>query len=226
MAETGAKGRYVGQRVLRRENLPLLKGQGRFVDDLPVSPRTLHAAILRSPHPHAHIKSIDVSAALAQPGVAAVIAGEDVAALCDPLIVGFANPIDYYGIATDRVRYVGEPVAVVCASDRYKAEDALDLIKVDYEPLPATVDPVEAAGPDAPVIHPKADSNTVSRRTFTHGEPEQAMEAAKRRAEMTIRYPRNSITPMETTRSSRSTLRTPAATTSPRISRGRSRSTR
>jgi 2-furoyl-CoA dehydrogenase large subunit len=197
-ARAKPKGKYVGQRVLRRENLPLLKGQGRFVDDLPVSPRTLHAAFLRSPHPHAHIRSIDVSEALKQPGVVAVITGEDVAALCDPLIVGFANPINYYGIATDRVRYVGEPVAVVCASDRYKAEDALDFVHVDYEPLPAVVDPVEAAKPAAPLIHPGADSNTVSRRTFIHGEPEEAMEAAKRRSEITIRYPRNSITPMET----------------------------
>lgn len=192
------KAKYVGQRVLRRENLALLKGEGRFVDDLPLNPRTLHAAILRSPHPHANIKGIDVSAALAQPGVAAVITGEDVAALCDPLIVGFANSLDYYGIATDRVRYVGEPVAVVCASDRYRAEDALDFIKVVYEPLEAVVDPVVAAGDDAPVIHPAQGSNVVSRRTFTHGEPDAAFKDAKRQAEMTIRYPRNSITPIET----------------------------
>jgi len=192
------QAKYVGQRVLRRENLPLLKGQGRFVDDLPTSPRTLHAAILRSPHPHAEIKGIDVADALAQPGVVAVVTGAEVEALCDPLIVGFANPMKYYGIATDRVRYVGEPVAVVCASDRYKAEDALDFIKVDYEPLEAVVDPVKAAEPGAQVIHPGGDSNVVSRRVFTHGEPDKAFEDAPRTSEMTIRYPRNSITPMET----------------------------
>ena len=192
------EGRYVGQRVLRRENPPLLKGQGKFIDDLPVTPGTLHAAILRSPYPHAHIRGIDIDAALALRGVKAVVTGKDVEALCDPLIVGFANPMEYYGIATDRVRYVGEPVAIVCATDRYVAEDALDLIEVDYDPLPAAVDPVEATSPEACVLHPGADSNIVSERTFVHGEPDAAFEAAPRTTSFTIRYPRNSITPMET----------------------------
>ena len=193
-----AEGRYVGQRVLRRENPPLLKGQGKFIDDLPVAPGTLHAAILRSPYPHAHIRGIDTEAALALRGVKAVVTGKDVEAQCDPLIVGFANPMEYYGIATDRVRYVGEPVAIVCATDRYVAEDALDLIEVDYDPLPATVDPVEATSPEACILHPGADSNIVSERTFVHGEPDAAFEAAPRTTSLTIRYPRNSITPMET----------------------------
>lgn len=76
---------YVGQRVLRVEDPPLLRGRGQFIDDLPVKSGTLHVAILRSPHPHADIVSIDVSAALRQPGVRAVVTGQDVAALTDPL---------------------------------------------------------------------------------------------------------------------------------------------
>src|SRR5436190_14902629 len=92
----------VGKRVLRVENPALLKGQGRFIDDLPVKKGTLHAAFLRSPHPHAEIVSIDVSNALACPGVRAVVTGQDVAALTDPLIVGFATPMEYRGIAVDR----------------------------------------------------------------------------------------------------------------------------
>jgi 2-furoyl-CoA dehydrogenase large subunit len=82
---------YVGQRVLRVENPTLLRGRGQFIDDLPTKSGTLHAAILRSPHPHAEIVSIDIGPALARPGVRAVVTGRDVTALTDPLIVGFAK---------------------------------------------------------------------------------------------------------------------------------------
>jgi 2-furoyl-CoA dehydrogenase large subunit len=196
---TTAKARvpYVGQRVLRVENPPLLKGRGQFIDDLPVKTGTLHAAFLRSPHAHAEIVSIDTSAARARPGVRAVVTGQDVAALTDPLIVGFATAMEYRGIAVDRVRYVGEPVAVVCATDRYLAEDALDDIRVEYRPLPAIVDPVAAAGPNAPVLHPGVGSNVLSYREFRHGDTAKAFAEAKRQHEITISYPRNSITPME-----------------------------
>ncbi|MDH3468539.1 MAG: molybdopterin-dependent oxidoreductase, partial [Gammaproteobacteria bacterium] len=190
--------RHVGQAVLRVEDPPLLRGAGKFIDDLPVTRRTHHAAILRSPHAHARIVSIDTSAATSVPGVSAVVTGEDIKRYVKPLIVGFKNDIDYRGIALDRVRYVGEPVAVVCAADRYLAEDALDLIRVEYELLDAVVDPVAAAADDAVVLHPVAGSNVVSKRTFTHGEVDPAFESATHRSELTIRYPRNSVTPMET----------------------------
>lgn len=190
--------RYVGRRILRVEDQTLLRGRGKFMDDLPVAKGTLHAAFLRSPHPHARIISIDVSEALKQKGVKAVVTGEDIRPHTRPLIVGFENPMDYRGIALGKVRYVGEPVAVVCATDRYRAEDALKYIKVEYEPLGAVVDPVEACAEDAPVLHDEVGSNRVSRRVFTHGDPEGAFDAADRRTEITIRYPRNSITPMET----------------------------
>src|SRR5712691_217981 len=188
---------YVGQRVLRVENPPLLRGRGQFIDDLPTKPGTLHVAILRSPHPHAEIISIDASNALVRPGVRAVVTGQEVAALADPLIVGFATPMRYYGIALDRVRYVGEPVAIVCAATRYLAEDALEHIRVDYRPLPAVVDPIAATAADAPVLHPAVGSNVVSYREFGHGDTSKAFAQAKRRSEITITYPRNSITPME-----------------------------
>jgi 2-furoyl-CoA dehydrogenase large subunit len=188
---------YVGQRVLRVENPPLLRGRGQFIDDLPVKSSTLHAAILRSPHPHAEIVSIDISAALGRPGVRAVVTGQDVAALTDPLIVGFATPMQYRGIAVDRVRYVGEPVAIVCAATRYLAEDALEHIRVAYRPLPAVVDPIAATAADAPILHPAAGSNVVSYREFRHGDARKAFAEAKRRSEITINYPRNSITPLE-----------------------------
>ena len=126
-----------------------------------------------------------------------IVTGKDVAALIDPLIVGFSTPMEYHGIAVDRVRYVGEPVAIVCATNRYLAEDALDHIRVDYRQLPAVVDPVRAADPDAPVLHPKVGSNVVSHREFLHGDPRSAFANAKRRRELRIEYPRNSITPIE-----------------------------
>ena len=188
---------HVGQRVLRVENPPLLRGRGQFIDDLPVKTGTLHAAILRSPHAHADIVAIDTSPALARPGVRAVVTGQDVAALTDPLIVGFATAMEYRGIAVDRVRYVGEPVAVVCGTSRYLAEDALDHIRVEYRALPAVVDPIAATAADAPVLHPAVGCNVVSYREFRHGDTANVFARAQRHSEITIRYPRNSITPME-----------------------------
>ena len=108
--------KYVGRRMLRVEDSALLKGQGQFVDDTPVKKNTLQAAFLRSPHAHAEIISINYEKAMELPGVFAVITGEDMARETDPLIVGFENPIDYYGLAVDKVRHVGDPVAVVAAS--------------------------------------------------------------------------------------------------------------
>ncbi len=190
--------KYVGRRMLRVEDSALLKGQGQFVDDTPVKKNTLQAAFLRSPHAHAEIISINYEKAMELPGVFAVITGEDMARETDPLIVGFENPIDYYGLAVDKVRHVGDPVAVVAASNRYVAEDALDLIEVEYNVLPATIDPVKAGLPDAPLIHPKADSNCVSKRHFVHGNPQEAFNNADNTTKIKVRYPRNSITPMET----------------------------
>ena len=180
---------YVGERVLRVENPPLLRGRGQFIDDLATKPGTLHVAFLRSPHPHAEIVSVDTRDALACPGVQAVVTGRDVASLTDPLIVGFATAMRYYGIAVDRARYVGEPVAVVCAATRYLAEDALDHIRVEYRPLPAVVDPVMAAGADAPVLHPDVGSNVVSYREFRHGNTDKSFALAKRQSEILDHLP-------------------------------------
>ena len=137
--------RWVGRSVPRVEDAALLTGRGRYIDDLGVRPGTLQAAILRSPHAHAEIEAIDCQAARAADGVFAVLTGADIVALTSSLVVGIKAPIDCWPIATDRVRYVGEPVAIVVASDRYRAEDALDLIEVRYRPLPAVVDPLAAA---------------------------------------------------------------------------------
>src|SRR6201996_1982117 len=129
-SEPGSRG--VGRSIARVEDSALLTGRGRFMDDIGVHPGTLHAAFLRSPHAHADIISIDVSQALQAPGVVAVLQGEDLKPLPWSLVVGVKAPVECWPMAVGRVRYVGEPVAMVVATDRYRAEDAGDLIDVRY----------------------------------------------------------------------------------------------
>lgn len=187
----------VGKSVLRLENQALLRGRGRFMDDIAVAPGSLHAAVLRSPHAHAEILSIDYSACLARPDVFAVVTGAEMQNYTDNMKTAVDTPMEYFGVATDRVRFVGEPVAVVCALDRYAAEDALDDIKVRYKKLPAVIDPVKALTEDATLIHPKMDSNAYSKHHFIHGDPDQAFAEAEEVIEFTMEYPRNSIPPIE-----------------------------
>jgi 2-furoyl-CoA dehydrogenase large subunit len=189
---------WLGRSIERFEDAALLTGRGRYIDDLGVPPGTLHAAILRSSHAHAAIRAVRTAAAAAAPGVAAVITGAEVTALSASLVAGVRAPIECWPIAVERVRYVGEPVAVVVAADRYLAEDAIDLVEVEYEPLPAVVDPLAALAPDATLLHDKLGSNVASDRTFRYGDPEAAFANAPHRVAVDIRYPRNSCTPIET----------------------------
>src|SRR5262249_38317548 len=149
------------------------------------------AAILRSPHAHALIKSIDTHAALRAPGVAAVLTGADIVKLAAPLAMGIRAPIQSWPIAVERVRYVGEPVAVVVAADRYLAEDALELIEIEYESLEAVVDPVAALSSKV-LLHDGLKSNIASERKFRYGDPEAAFAKAAHRIAVEIKYPRNS----------------------------------
>jgi 2-furoyl-CoA dehydrogenase large subunit len=196
-AEASGTTSLVGQPLERLEDAALLMGAGRFMDDLPVAPGTLHAAVLRSPHAHAELRAIDAAAALAMPGVAAVVTRDDIKRWTRPFTVGVKQPMEHWCLAIDRVRYVGEPVAVVLAADRYRAEDALDRIKVDYQPLPAIVDPRAAAASGAPLLHPAVGGNVVSDRSFRYGDPDAAFAAASHRIAITIDYPRNAVTPIE-----------------------------
>jgi 2-furoyl-CoA dehydrogenase large subunit len=189
---------WCGQSVERVEDAALLTGRGRFFDDLGERPGTLHAAILRSPHAHARIARINTDAAFKAPGVAAILTGADVTALTRSLVAGVKAAIECWPIAVDRVRYVGEPVAVAVAQGRYLAEDALDLIAVDYEPLAAVVDPVAAFDPSAPAVHESMGRNLASERTFSYGDPDRVFAQASHRVAVTVRYPRNSCTPIET----------------------------
>jgi aerobic carbon-monoxide dehydrogenase large subunit len=159
--------KLVGARVKRREDRRLLTGQGAYADDHR-PPGLLSAAFLRSPYAHARIVRLDPAAARALAGVAAVITGEDLARLVKPVRAG-SNMREYKTtswppLAVDKVRHVGEAVAVVVAESRYLAEDALEQIEVDYEPLPTVADAVGASEPGAPVLHEEAGSNILLTR--------------------------------------------------------------
>src|SRR6202012_5455012 len=189
---------WTGQSIPRVEDAGLLSGRGRFIDDIGVRTATLHAAILRSPHAHANIVAIDVAAAKSARGIVAVLTGEDIKALTASLVVGVKAPVECWPIAVGRVRYVGEPVAIVVAETRYLAEDAIDLIDAQYEALPAVIDPLQAIEAGAPLLHDGFPNNVASDRRFRYGDPEQAFAGASRTVSVSIRYPRNSCTPIET----------------------------
>jgi 2-furoyl-CoA dehydrogenase large subunit len=191
-------GHWVGTPLARKEDAALLSGGARFIDDLAPVPGLKHAAILRSPHPHARINAIDVGRAAALPGIVGIVTGAELAGLVGPIPSVVKAPVPYFPFALEKVRYVGEPVAVVVAEDRYVAEDALDLIEVDYAPLTAASDLAAACAPGAPLVHEKAGSNVISRRTFRYGDPERAFADADRVFELAYAFPRYASTPMET----------------------------
>src|SRR5579862_7599512 len=185
------------QKTLRKEDASLLSGRGRYADDLPVPVGTLHAHVIRSPHAHAGVVNIDTRQALAHEGVWAVITGEDVRKLSEPFLGAVKTPVQQWSLAVERVRYVGEPVALVVAESRYIAEDAAELVEIEYEPLAAVVDPLEACKSGAPLLHPEAKTNEVSVREFHYGDTEAAFARAERRIVMTTEFPRLSFTPIE-----------------------------
>lgn len=190
--------KQIGKPLSRVEDARLTSGQGTYIEDLNPFPNTHHAAILRSPYPHARIKEIRIEKAEQMPGVKAVVAGKDVAAITNPFPVGVTVPVKYYSIAIDKVRYVGEPVAVVIAKNRYLAEDALEAIEVDYEPLPAVVDIEASLEPTAPVLHEEVGSNIANHRFFRYGHVEEAFEEADLVIKHKFFYPKYSATPVET----------------------------
>jgi len=189
--------KWVGKGMKRKEDPRLLTGRGRFMDDIRL-PQMKYAAILRSPYPHAWIRGIDTSQALKVAGVRGVLTGEDVAAMSQPFPVGVPIPPKYYSCAVDKVRYVGEPVAVIVADSRYIAEDALDMIEVEYEPLPVVMDIEKAAEPDAPVLHDNIGSNIYSHRFFQYGDMQKAYEEADLVVKGKFLFPKYGSTPIET----------------------------
>ena len=141
-----------------------------------------HACIVRSPHAAARIKSIDTKAALDRPGVVAVFTGADIETLgpvpCAASLPGLRVP-HHHLLAQDRVYFVGHPVAVVVATDRYMARDAAELVEVEYEPLPAVADPEKALAPGAPAVHPEWPDNIAFTFHQEGGDTEQAFARPK-----------------------------------------------
>ena len=162
---------YVGQPLKRVEDHKLMTGRGLFVDDIKL-PGMLYASFLRSPHAHADIKSIDVSAAVALPGVVAVLTGEDLegkiggipARVTEEWEMDELDSPEFPVLAFGRVFFVGQTVACVVARERYLARDALDLIRVQYEPLPVMLDPIEGAKADSYIIHESPGTNVMMRK--------------------------------------------------------------
>ena len=187
----------VGRSIPRVEDPALVTGEAEFADDAPPPPDAGHACFVRSPYPHADVVSIEVGDALAMNGVYAVLTGADAARWSDPLLVGVRAPVEHRCLATGRVRYAGEPVAVVVARDRYLAEDAAERVRVEYAPRPAVVDPEEALGASSPVLHEALGSNLVHERSFRYGDPDAAFRTVPHRVAVAVRYPRNVCTPIE-----------------------------
>src|SRR3954469_4276884 len=155
---------YVGQAIRRKEDPPLIRGRGRFTDDI-VLPGQLWAVIVRSPEAHANIVSIDKSAAEARPDVQLVLTGEDLQDLAAPLPMAWAPPgvevktPEHWPLARGKVCHVGDAVAVVVADTKYAAADAAEDVFVEYDVLPVVIDPEEALKDDAPVIHEQFGTN-------------------------------------------------------------------
>src|SRR6266851_5113797 len=201
MATTTVKvEKLSGQRIRRKEDPRLITGTATYVDDLKM-PGMHHACIVRSPHAAARIRSINTQPALDRPGVVAVFTGADVESV-GPVPCGASLPglrVPHHAIlAKDRVYFVGHPVAVVVASDRYIAADAIDLIEVDYEPRQAVSDPEKAIAPGAPAIHPEWPDNVAFTYHQEGGEPDKAFAEAEVIIKQRITSQRLLPTPMET----------------------------
>jgi 2-furoyl-CoA dehydrogenase large subunit len=197
MAASHEPGRAIGTSPRRKEDFRLLTGAGTFADDLRF-PHLGHAAVLRSPYAHARIARIDPGAALALPGVFGVLTGADVGRMSRPFTTGMPRRLAYYSCAISKVRYVGEPVAVVVAENRYVAEDACELIAVDYEPLPVVMSAEAAMAPDAPLLHEELGTNVANHRLLTYGDIEAALAGADVVIRQDFKFHKYSSTPIET----------------------------
>jgi carbon-monoxide dehydrogenase large subunit len=189
--------KFVGDRHLRKEDPRLLTGHGRYVGDIAL-PGMLHVVLLRSPHAHARVRRVDAERARAHPGVVDVVTFAELGA------AGRAFPMvpphpelrghNFAPLAGDRVRFVGEAVAAVVADSRYAAEDARDLLEVDYEPLPSA----QTIATGAPAVHDDIPDNVAGRVTLARGDAAAALRAAPRVASLRLRIGRGGGQPMET----------------------------
>lgn len=205
-----AESNFVGQSILRREDQRLLTGSGQFVADLKL-PGMLHAVFVRSQVAHGRIRSIDLSGALASPGVVYAIAGPDLAKILTPVPDtqlalpkkwttrvqhSFLNPQQPL-LAHDKVRHVGEAIAVIIAESRYLGEDAAELVAVDIEPLDAVVEPEAGISEGAPILHEQYASNLIGDFSVSKGNVDAALQAAPHRLKRRFLHHRYGALPME-----------------------------
>src|SRR5438105_9349040 len=208
MNDTGPP--YIGRSLLRREDRRLLMGQGQFVADL-VLPRMLQAVFVRSPLAHARIRAVDLSRAAAMPGVASALNGADLLQMLPPVPEGqislpkkwttivqhkFLNPRQPL-LAHDKVRHVGEAVAIIVAETRYQAEDAAELVTLDLEELPAVVDSEAALRPGAPIVHERFDTNLIGQFSVGKGDAGRVLAGAPHRLKRRFYHHRYAAVPME-----------------------------
>jgi carbon-monoxide dehydrogenase large subunit len=193
--------RYVNQSVKRLEDPPLLMGRAGFIGDLRL-PGLYAVKFLRSPHAHARLVDIDVRDALAMPGVEAILTGADLIRTARPIRAAMSDAgykeSAWPPLALGKVRFVGEPVVAVVAIDQYHAEDALDTIRVTYDPLPVVADAEASMRPDAPRLHEELTDNILFHTHFENGPVGPALAAAEIRVSETFRHARCSSSPMET----------------------------
>jgi len=191
--------RWFGSRVQRKEDDRLLRGRGRFTDD--IDGGALESVLVRSPFAHARIRSIDVSAARAVPGVVAVYAAADIPFGATDLPILIPHPNLTHGrtqrcLASEVVRYAGEAVAFVVAESRAVAEDAADLVYVDYEPQPVVITPEMSARADR-LVHDDVPGNVAAEMNQEVGDVDRALAAAPRRKSLRLRFERGAAAPME-----------------------------
>jgi carbon-monoxide dehydrogenase large subunit len=192
--------RTIGTSIQRVEDERVLTGRGRYVDDV-VLPGMLHAAFLRSPHAHARITRMDTSAASEMPGVVAVLTGADIQRLSNPIAIqmlqGYRSPT-FFGLATDTVRFVGDPVALVVAESRYLAEDACEAIEVEYDALQPVATIEHALDASRPAIFAEVGTNTLFEQSHTYGDVDAVFAGADRVFTEKFRQHRYANVPMET----------------------------
>ncbi|ARQ02663.1 xanthine dehydrogenase family protein molybdopterin-binding subunit [Pseudorhodoplanes sinuspersici] len=190
--------KFVSSNRRVREDRRFVVGHGRYVADI-VLDQMLHVAILPSQHPAARIISIDASETLKMPGVVYALTGEQLVKAVDPLMNGLDTPkVRRYPLAVGQVRYAGEWVVAVVAETRAQAEDAIEKIRIEYEPLPFVIDAEEAITDASPKVHPEHGTNVLLDKTFVWGEVDKHFAESSRHLKFRVAWGRNSTVPIET----------------------------
>jgi len=190
--------RFVATNRRVREDRRFVAGKGRFVADIDL-PDTRHVALVTCPHPAARIKSVDKSAALKMPGIHYVLDGAELAGATVPLMTGLETPnVPRRPLAFEVARYSGEWVAAVVADTRAQAEDAAEVVEIDYEPLPFVLDAEQALEKSSPLVHKAHGSNVLLDKTFVWGPVEQDFAASPNKFSLRVKWARSSTVPIET----------------------------